>query len=246
MATPKLKNSPIIEVVCEFRFELENPNDATLPGRLYDIVKNEFPIIKNRNLGTVLPNDGNTNQAELLLTPLAQFYNLEENLLLQVGHNMLAVNSIKKYPTWEIFKPVILDSFRQYSEIAKPKSIVKIILQCINKIHIDSKDFQLSDYFLYYPPSPGNITEPLTAFNMHIDTLLNHERDILTMINFSVLPDNGKEGQSAFILDLRYTMNKSGTLQFDQIDNWLETAHDELYKAFNASITEKLLNHFNI
>lgn len=245
MATPKLKNPPIIEVVCEFRFNLENPNDATLPGRLYALVQKDFPTIKNKNLGSVLPIEGKTNETELLVTPLAQFYNKEENLLLQVGHNMLTINCVKKYPTWERFKPIILENHEKYCDTAKPKSIKKISLRSINKIHIGGEEISLKDYFVFYPASPQNIKEPLTSFNLHIETALQNKRDILVMKNTTVVPNKDKENHIAFVLDLSYIMNKPGEIKLEQVGDWLETAHDELYNAFTASITKNLLNDFN-
>lgn len=245
MATPKLKNPPIIEIVCEFRFDLENPNDATLPGRFYDVVKGEFPTIKNRNLGTMLPIEGKTNEAELLVSPLAQFYNKEENLLLQVGHNMLTVNCVKNYPTWEKYKPAISENYKKFCAIANPKGIHKISLRSINKIHIPGDNIDLKDYFVFYPSAPKNITDPLSNFNLHIEAIMKNKRDVLAMKNFTVVPDKEKDKHTAFVLDLSYIMNETKGIQSDEVDEWLEVAHIELYSAFIASIAPNLLKDFD-
>lgn len=244
MITPKLKNSPLVEAVCEFRFDLENPNDATLPGRLYDLVKEDFPIIKSRNIGTVMPID-ETNQADLLVSPLTQFYNHKSNLLLQVGYNMFTVNCVKEYPTWEVFKPVILENYKKYLNLVNPKRISRIILRDINKIHISSESLRIEDYFAFYPTFPKNIEDPISSFNIQVETALQGKRDVLAMRNSTVLPDKGKENSLAFVLDLNYMMNKAGELHFDQVEGWLEIAHRELYNAFIASVTEKSLNDFD-
>src|SRR5260370_35494584 len=41
---------PIIEAVCEFRFPSTQPWDITLPGRLYDQVKDQFPTVEPANV----------------------------------------------------------------------------------------------------------------------------------------------------------------------------------------------------
>jgi len=243
MATHKLKNPPIIEFACAFRFDLENLNDATLPGRLYDVVKEKFPIIKSRNIGTIHPIEGKANNAEFLISSLAQFYNKEENLLLQVGYNLLTVNCIKKYPTWEKYKPVITENYNKFCELANPKGIHKISLKSINKIHIPGDNIDLNDYFTLYPNIPKNITEPLNSFNLLIQTTMKNKRDILVMRNFTV-PDKEKDNHAAFVLDLSYIMNQTGGITLEEVDEWLEVAHTELYNAFIASIKPNLLAYF--
>ncbi|MGQ0654564.1 MAG: TIGR04255 family protein [Betaproteobacteria bacterium] len=39
----KYKNPPIIEAICEFRFSETSPWDLTIPGLIYELVKDKFP-----------------------------------------------------------------------------------------------------------------------------------------------------------------------------------------------------------
>jgi uncharacterized protein (TIGR04255 family) len=160
-----------------------------------------------------------------------------------VGYNLLTVNCIKKYPTWEKYKPVITENYNKFCELANPKGIHKISLRSINKIHIPGDNIDLNDYFTFYPNIPKNITEPLNSFNLLIQTTMKNKRDILVMRNFTV-PDKEKDNHAAFVLDLSYIMNQTGGITLEEVDEWLEVAHTELYNAFIASITPNLLAYF--
>jgi len=238
MKTQKYKKSPIIEVVCEFRFELENESDATLPGMYFSLVKEKFPIKKQRSLGTMVPIEGSKGEAEMVVSHLAQFYNQEETQLIQIGSNLLSINCLKNYPFWENFSQSIMEIFTKYLEVAKPKAIKRIALKSINKIEIANQTFELPDYFKFFPASPNNIETPVKNFSLHIETSLNDGRDILAMKNVSTISDN--IGNSAFILDFEYIMNKPGGVELNEVENWLEIALEQLYRAFDESITEKL------
>lgn len=238
MKTKKYKKSPIIEVVCEFRFELENESDATLPGLYFSLVKDKFPIKKQRNLGIMVPIEGSKGESEMVVSHLAQFYNNEKTQLIQIGNNLLSINCLKDYPFWENFRPSIMDIFNKYIDIAKPKSIKRIALKSINKIEIAKQNFELCDYFKFFPASPENIETPVKNFSLHIETALHDGRDVLAMKNVSTIPDSNEN--SAFILDFEYIMNKPGEVSIEGVEDWLGIAHDQLYRAFDESITDKL------
>lgn len=244
--TRKLKNPPIVEAVCEFRFDLENMNDPAIPGIIYSLIKDSFPIRKQRNIGSAVPIKDNPNQAELVFTPLAQFYNEEESMLVQVGGNFLTINSVKKYPTWEKFKPQIDKALEIYLREIKPKSLTRIGLRSINKIHIPGEAVTISEHFTFAPALPSNITTPYSHFNVHVETYLHEGRDVLVMKNTTLLAE--QDNFTPFMLDLEYAMNtpQGVELEIAAIDRWLESAHSSLYKAFEASITPKLMDQFDI
>lgn len=243
--TRKLKNAPLVEAICEFRFDLENMFDPTLPGIIYSSIKDSFPIRKQRNIGTPVPVKDIPTQSEIKVIPLAQFYNKEETMLVQVGGNFLTVNCVKEYPTWEKFKPQITKVLEIYLQEIKPKEIIRIGLRNINKINIPGEDVNVEENFTFAPRLPENISTPFSHFNVHIETFLHEYRDVLIMKNTSLIPE--KENHLTFMLDLEYAMNKHKgiKLETNAINGWLEIAHQELYNAFQYSVTPKLMNLFD-
>jgi len=240
----KYKNPPIVEVVCEFRFELENVNDVFLPGLLYAKIDKDFPIRKQRNLGTIIPNLNRQGENEIVFSPVAQFYSNETDKLVQVGQDLFAVNCLKKYPHWEVFKPLIMGNLNKYIEIAKPKSLKRIEFRYLNKINLDKNEQNLEDYFKYCPSTKIIDSNPLTSFIIHIEKQYNSSRDVLIMKNSTIFPE--KPDQRSFLLELIFAMNQVNGLKIDEIENWLEDAHTHLIDAFESSLTDKLKATYNI
>lgn len=241
--TVKYKNPPLVEIVCEFRFDLDNPNDATLPGLFYNSVKKEFPNRKQKTMPDISGLEPGKQEQRIMLMPVTQFLKKDESRLLQIGQNMLTINNLKNYPHWEKFKPIILEIYSRYRSAIKPKGLKKIGLRCINKIILDTTTPNLSDYFNYYPSFPSEKKEPLSGFVIHVEKELQEGRDRIIVKNMSVFPD--KKNQSAFILDIDYFLFRKGDIRLSDIEGWLENAHIEINKVFEASITDKLRKIFD-
>ncbi len=241
--TKKYKNSPLIEAICEFQFIHKEQSDATIPGMLYDKIKNEFPMKRQRqdffSLNDMQP-EVNMND----LTALTQFYNKAENALVQVGKNILTSNCLKPYPHWEVFKPMILNNLKEYREVSNPTSLRKISLRYINKINVPIKDdFRTSEYFNFYPHKPEGIKEEMNGLDATIHIKHNDARDVLILRIATLIPDD-KECIS-FLLQVEFNMLKPEQLPFERTERWLEEAHTIINNTFESSITDncrKLLN----
>jgi uncharacterized protein (TIGR04255 family) len=241
--TRKFKNPPLTEILCEIRFEADNPYDATLPGLLYSEFKDEYPKRSQRNIG--IANPLKDNQAEIVVSPLAQFYSEDNSLLVQVGANMLTVNCVKNYPHWEKFQPRIMKAFQSYVIEASPRSIIRIGLRVLNKIFIQGADVALDYYFKFVPTHPENIETAYSFFSVHVESPFEDSRDVLIMKNHNIISE--KTNHIAFMLDLEYAMNQPGKLEVDakQVEKWIELAHRRLNEAFIASLTEQQLDNLD-
>lgn len=241
--TIKYKNPPLEEVVCDFRFELENPNDSILPGLLYSKIQDDYPKRKQR-INPLVTSPG--IEQEIIIQPISQFYNNEETQIIQVGIDLLSIHVIKDYPNWENYKPIILKILSIYKEIANPISIKRIGLRAINKVSISKEPYeitQLDDYFQFYPVSPFMGNPPMNAFFVQVETPFNDDRDKLILRNGTIVAES--ENKSAFLLDIDYSTIKPKFVLFERVDEWLEEAHEKMKNAFESCITEKLREQFN-
>lgn len=240
--TTKYQNLPIVEAVCEFKFFSEGQNDSIIPGMLFTKFSKEFPIVKKKNLGLVIPVDENEREKDLVFNPLTQFFNEENTKIIQVGKDLLTINCVNKYPHWENYKPLILKVFDEYISLANPTGIKRLGIRAINKISIPSEDLNLKDYFSFSPVSPFKDDNKLAAFILHIERSFFDDRDRLIMKNMTIVPE--KEAHTSFLFDLDYVMKKATGLNFSEVSDWLEIAHNTLNDAFEISITDKLRDTF--
>lgn len=240
----KYKNPPIVEALGEFRFVPGQPWDFTIHGLFYEKINSEFPDKQQQmGIGIRVKQEAGAIQHEVLQSPdRMQFYRKDKTALVQVGPDLLTVNHLKPYPTWEVFKPLILDNLKKYIEIAQPKGFKRLGLRYINKIDIPAKSIELSDYFNYYPYLPKELPQKHGAFSVRVEIPHEENRDHILLTFGHTIPE--KPGELSFLLDLDYVMILPEKVAIEQAGEWLEQAHEVIEKTFEACITDKCRNLF--
>lgn len=244
--TKKYKNSPLTEVVAEFNFIPSSPWNITIPGLLYEKIKANFPDIKQRDgliqIFTPPENSGKLGTAPKFdAVELVQFWNKSKKLLVQSGKDILTINALAPYPTWENFYPQVIEIFKAFCKLSKPKGLSRASLRYINTIQITSKTFTLEDIFQFNISRPKNLNHEPRYYNTHIEFNLN-ERDVLSQKIIQGFALNQKS--KAIILDLEFIMNQFNGLQIREIENWLEAGHKIVNDTFENTVTEKLKETF--
>jgi uncharacterized protein (TIGR04255 family) len=236
----KYKNPPIVEALCEFQFVPTQLWDITVAGLLYEKIKDEFPL-KQQQVGfrvAVQPGEGEVPEQKIEFTPpRMQFFNNDKNSLVQIGPDLLTVNYLKPYPTWEKFKPLILKILGKYIDIANPKGFRRIGLRYINKIDFDQHEIVLMNYFNYYPSIPNNLPQTLKTFQATVEIPYDNERDTLRLTLGTLIPE--KPDTFSLMLDLDYIMVLPEGIALNEVSNWLEDAHTKIDNAFEACVKDE-------
>lgn len=71
----------------------------------------------------------------------------------------------------------------------------------------------------------------------------NNKRDVLWKRLMSLVSD--KEGFRSMLFDLNFIMNKPLGIEFENVNQWLEQAHDHINNLFEISLTDKIKKTFN-
>lgn len=239
----KYSNPPIVEALCEFQFIPRQPWDITIPGLLYEKIKEQFPE-KQQQVGfgvEVRPEDRKLEQ-RIEMTQRMRFLRSDKTALVQVGPDLLAINHLKPYPTWHAFKPLILQNLEKYQKIANPKGFKRIGLRYINKIEFSIESIELSDYFNYYAFTPKGLPQVHDAFNVHVEIPYGERNEYLLLTLRKVIPEHPET--ISIVLDLDYITAKSESVPSERVPDWLENAHTNIEKAFESCITDKCRNFF--
>jgi uncharacterized protein (TIGR04255 family) len=233
----EIKKYPIIEALCEFQFSSGQPWDMTIPGLIYEQVKNEFSVKKQQTgIGIGFQAKGVIEQ-KIEMTPRIQFLRPDESALIQIGPNVLIINQLRPYPKWENFKPLILDKLEVYRKVANPKGFKRILLRYINRFEFPGKQIELNEYFNFYPNIPPGFPQDHGPFNIRVDFSYKDGRDRLMMTLGTVVPD--KPNIIPLNFDIFYVLAKPQSISLDEASDWIEIAHEEINTAFNESITER-------
>ncbi len=243
MAKTVYKNSPIVEAICEFRFDPSSEWDLTIPGLLYPKLEDDFPTRRGRTTGNIQIQD---DRAELSRTDIAQFFSEDEKAFVQVYPHTLSVNVLTPYPSWKKFGSWISDAYSKYIQLAEPKGISRIGLRYINVITLRNVEGALSinDYLKIGPTGPPEYSDTVSSFNMTMEFDHEGERDRLRVALSSVPSE--QEGEVKLRLDLDYYLNEPNSVELGSVTEWVEAAHAHVEDTFEASIHDKLRDRFNL
>lgn len=238
----KYKNPSIIEVVCELQFSPDSPWDATIPGLIYERVRQTFPKKMQETVLTVHVPAGNTpvvlGMPQLQPEERLRFVQPDERAFVQLGRHLLAINQLAPYPSWERYLPLIEQIFNSYQSVAEPTGIHRIGLRYINRIPIRKRDFQASDYFTLYPQISSELPSTYGGFLTQVLFPYEQERDVLK-IEVIAGADEMQQG-SVIFLDLDYFLARPGAVSPDEALDWVINAHTNVEHAFESCITEQL------
>jgi uncharacterized protein (TIGR04255 family) len=239
----RYKNPPIVEALCELQFEPDSPWDLTIPGLVYEKVRDTFPKrrqAKQLEVDVAAGPEGVGQQVRTV--DRMQFLREDEKALVQVGPHLLAVNHLKPYPSWQEFSPLIKKGLQAYCNVVGPSSIHRVELRYINRIEVAGQRIELADYFEFRPFVGSNLSQGHGPFIVGIQVPYEESRDILKLVLTSAsveTPDT-----AAVVLDLDYFLVKPGEVALDNVFEWVEVAHSRIEEAFEASITDRLRQMF--
>jgi len=228
---------PIIEALCEFQFLPDQPWDITIPGLFYEKVRNDFPIKEQKtDVGIAFAPQKTGLEHKVEMSHRIQFWKNDKSAVVQIGPNLLAINQLKPYISWEAFKPLIISNLNTYIEIGKPKAYKRIGLRYINNIIIEGEKTELRGHFKYYPFIPEKLPQIHGPFNVRVEFPYENGRDRLYLTFASISPE--KPNLSYFLLDLDYVLSQPELISLDQADEWIEKAKLNLNNAFKACVPE--------
>lgn len=229
----RYQNSPIIEALCEFRFESHASWDLAIPGLVFHQLRETFPVRRTVEFPVMLDADTVRSTPEYI-----QFVRQDETALVQLGQGVLTVNHLKPYPTWNEFAPMIRRAFDVYREVAQPKALQSVTLRYINRIEIPESDVDLQEYLQFYPFLGPHLPQTINAFIVGAQVPFDDERDALRLQLTSTA--SGTPTMATFILDLNYSLANAGAVSLDSVFNWIDQAHLRIEDAFEACVTDKL------
>jgi uncharacterized protein (TIGR04255 family) len=236
-------NPPLVEVVCEFRLSADTQWDPTVPGLLYEKVKQTFPHKDLRliqALGIVQSPTGVQQQMNTRQDML--FQDEDRKTWLDVGPHCLRVHRLKPYSGWQAFKPRIEAAFEALKSVVNVQGLDGIELTYVNRISIPGPTINLNDYFSLYPNRGTGLPEQMSGFGMGCTWPYSAERDRCLVQMSTILSE--REGQLDFLLNVQYSLAKPQGILPTQVMEWVENAHQQIETIFEGCITERLRKTF--
>ncbi|RLC45879.1 MAG: hypothetical protein DRH70_06645 [Candidatus Coatesbacteria bacterium] len=227
----KYKNPPLVELVCEFRLPPQCAWDLTMPGLIYDKVRNEFPNRKPRLLHHFELGSGSEGIGERFRTERRVLFlaSQDKRLFLEVGPRLLGVHSqVTPYPGWQHFKPKIEVGFKALMAVSDTEKLRGVSLRYINRIEVPDDSGGLEKYLNFRPLLAEN--EGMTITSFIGGTRFSIADDSCRVELQSTVPDD--PGDRAFLLVIDYSLAPDKTIEQERALEWVESAHDKVDELF--------------
>ncbi|MEX0710744.1 MAG: TIGR04255 family protein [Pirellulales bacterium] len=234
---------PLLEVFCEFFFDLEeDPSwDGFLVPRFFEAIEADFPSRKHLQAFGVqlrLDEGGQVGvERKGSPTPRHRFESHDGKTLVQVGENLLVVNQLPPYYGWERFAPRVIDCWQKYSSVWQPKRISRLALHYIDKIDIPDRQVRLENYFNLYPTIPQVVDKPMANLAMAFEVTGDQDGDVL-VASFRQLA-SADPTMSSFLFQWDYVSGGEIESTPEAVGSWLAAAHTLMSTYFRATMTEE-------
>lgn len=234
----KFKNPPLIEAVFECHFATSEWNSIT-PGLFFNEVKERFPKISQGSKGFGFSmGQGNLKFGGNNVT---LFENPATNTTIQLTENVLSINKLPKYVSWEDYLKDIKFAMESLKKVVKIAAFRRFDLHTLNKIDIGNlTEENFKKYFKIYPVLPEEIIHNSNSIQLDFEFPLVEKREFLKLNLRSLIKEKGYDAPILFSLyKVGLVNNNINYLE------WLDEAHSLLHKTFIDSLTEEAINSFD-
>ena len=240
-------NPPLREAVCEFRFTPGSSWDLAIPGLFYAALEYEYPrrlsVQPNFRATLAVGMEGAQQEIQSVQTSdELRFWRDSDDGVIRLRPNILSVSHYKPYPSWQGFRPIIMQVLEAYREVANPAGIQRIGLRYINEFELDDSSgntaLDIDEVFDVGPKVGDQMNQELASFFVGIQYHFGEERDSLRIQMQPVPPEHA--GAIKVTLDLDYFLNQPGQVAFDRVGDWLDSAHHRINESFEGCLKEPL------
>ncbi len=236
-------NPPLVEAVCEFRFEAGNAWNAALPGLIYTKLRDAYPSIQSalvlESSSTFL--DG-APAHRVSPADRVRAVSEDERSFVQIGVNVVSIHVLRPYPGWQAFRTKIQSALEAFAEVVRPRQFARVGLRYVNHIEVPSHALNLEDSFDFYPHLGRQLPKAHQDFLCMVEFSFNQGRDLARM---QLVRTKAEESNTQrVILDIDYWLQVADSISLAASESWLDAAHEAVEKLFEGSITTQLRQQF--
>lgn len=242
----ELGQPPMVEALCEFFFEGEW--DWTIPGRFYAQVAADYPEQQEKQVARLRVGE---SEAEVGGADRIILLNLDHSRAVQIGKNWLGVHRMPPYGDWTGFKTQIEQTLALYREIAAPEKLLDVNLYFRHHIRLPVTGVPLAPLLPQFPADTQLGYGSWMTWNQTIDVDRRDKRGIARLDSGAffdpvripprfVVVDVQRGVSIGVMLNLQFGFSDDKTLEWEELDSWLHTAHEELTYLWAHSVSEKM------
>lgn len=245
------KNPPLMEAVCEFRFVIDTNPSPEQVNLFYQQIKSSFPVAKKKKMHQVeFRIEAEKTEEENKKNFNQNFYEFDlylsedEKYSVQLDRSRVSIHRVKPYTSWGDFSSLIENVYKTYIKVFSPKAIGRIGVRYINEISVPIENFSFSDYFTIDMSLPS--MKNSKQMSIFLGSVFEQENGVDALkVQFVEKQMREPISLRTFIADFDYFLIKPATINFSEVDKWLEKAHTNLENTFEGIITDTTRELFN-
>ena len=249
----RYKNPPIIEALCEFRFEGATSWDDSSAARVKELLGSGYEgglreqrvaRIEVKSLDGERPNLNFSDGLERI-----QIASDDRMRIVAVGPELLSVHMLRPYHSSEVedssgwieFRQRISKALESYWVVVEPAGVVHIGMRYINKLVVSRSQVNVEDYLLFATQDVPNL--PLLVRNFF--NRVEREYDDGVRLILSQSSTDAPQGSVGFLLDLDVIWDSADSIDCVCTMSRVEDLREREREAFEAVITEKARELFD-
>ena len=235
----KLKNSPLVETICEIRFNTNIPSEAII-GVVFQSVSSLLndPKIVNLPLSQ-MPIEVRSNIPDIDYQQLYQIKS--DNFVIGVGAKVVTFSQRKPYTGWSIYSKFILDAINKLISCNLFDEITRVGLRYINIL--DDSLLKVSNFKLSY--SGKEVTNETTSMT-RLEERINDSLILVFNLNNNILVGvNQQKPKKASMIDIDVIQEISIPLIKDNgqvLVSSFNKLHDMVNQRFFDLLNDSFLN----
>jgi len=239
-----LKNPPVVEAVCEVRFNNGFDLDQATVDGFYEKIKTIFPKrdkVKFEEIKVEFDKvPDKSPRSNHTISERDRFLSTDNYQFVQIDKGIFAVHFVNKYSSWSDFSSKIFAVYEAFCSFLPEKSIKRVGVRYVNAIEIKVPKIDYSEYLNIYPLSKNIISSDNSLFSLELLDRSHDDHQTVIRMQRQMNP----EYFSRFILDIDTFSENIGILNNASFKQKADDLHESLEKVFFATLTEKIAKNF--
>lgn len=216
-----------------------------MPEEFFGKVAQNFPRnqVKTTQKAEITVEDSGIASTEVEnLAPVHQFLTETGDQIIQISENLLVVNQLQPYRHFKEWRELFFCALDIYEGLVSPRRVDRIGFRYINRFEIPApeKAMSMDNYFNIFPTIPQPLGKTHGPFWIQFQVPQNNGKHTLFVTFGSEDTAQKSEGVLTFILDIYDSAQLDIELSMAELSVEIESAHNNLVRAFESSITDML------
>ena len=239
-AWERFPKAPITEALLDIRASLPAGTSLDTLARLQEPLRERYPTRRERRSweGMLQMGPGGAIEMRQKAGGVDGYLlvSADGRQLVQARLDGFTFNRLRPYGAWSAFRDEARETWKRYSDLARPEGVSRIALRYLNRIEIPTTATDFKEYVLTTPEIAPGLPQGLTGFLMRL--IIPMERfEAMAIITETIEPS--RQDVIPLILDIDVFVEKPFRPDSSEIWETLETLRECKNTVFFRSVTDR-------